>query len=119
MDPRLIQEASEREAAAKPAFVLLAIALACVAGAVGCHLTAEDLSLHGIDAENYAAGRLWCAVAAAAFCCAFAALVAYGRRTPSGRSRGKGRHGSHGSGQSGRRRRRRSRRREASVGRAH
>lgn len=105
MDPRLLEEASERQTVSKPAFAILAIALGCVAGAVGCHLTVEDLSLHEIDAESYAAARLWCAVAATVFALGFAGLVLSGQRSASGSSRRKGSRGSSRSGRSGRRRR--------------
>lgn len=105
MDPRLLQEASEREAVSKPAFAVLAIALACVAGAVGCHLTAEDLRFHEMDAHGYVTARLWCVVAATACSLGFAGLVVHGRRSASGSSRRKGSRGSSRSGRSGRRRR--------------
>lgn len=100
MDPRLLQEASEREAVSKPAFAALAIALLCVAGAVGCHLTAEDLRTHEMDARSYETGRLWCVGLASAFSLGFTALVVHGWR---GTSRNRVKHG-RGS-RSGRRRR--------------
>lgn len=111
MDSRLLQEASEREAVSKPAFAVLAIALLCVAGAVGCHLSAEELRLHDLDAHGYLTGRLWCVVAATVFSLGFAALVVHGWRSPSGGSRRKGSRGS--SSRSGHRRRRSRRRAEA------
>ena len=105
MDPRLLKEASEREAVSKPAFAVLALALLCVAGAVGCHLTAEDLRVHEMDARSYLTGRLWCVVAATVLSMGFAGLVVHGWRSPSGGSRRK----SSRSGRSSGRRRRRQR----------
>lgn len=104
MDPRLLQEASEYEAVSKPAFAVLAVALVCVAGAVGCHLTAEDLRTHEMDARSYEAGRLWCVGLASAFSLGFIGLVVHGWRGASGGSR---RRGSSRSGRSGRRSHRR------------
>lgn len=109
MDPRLLQEASEREAVSKPAFAVLALALLCVAGAVGCHLTAEDLRVHEMDARSYLTGRLWCVVAATVLSMGFAGLVVHGWRSPSGGSRRKSSRGSNRSGRSSGRRRRRQR----------
>jgi hypothetical protein len=113
MDSRLLEEASEREAVSKPAFAVLAVALLCVAGAVGCHLSAEDLRLHDMDAHGYLTGRLWCVVAATVFSLGFAALVVQGWRSPSSGSRRKGR--SSGSSSRSGRKRRRSRRSAAAA----
>lgn len=108
MDPRLLEEASEREAVSKPAFAVLALALMCVAGAVGCHLTAEDLQRHELDAHGYLTGRLWCTVAATACSLGFAGLVVHGWRSPSRGARRKSRRSGHGrNGNSGSRSRRR------------
>lgn len=108
MDPRLLEEASEREAVSKPAFAVLLLALMCVAGAVGCHLTAEDLRMHEMDAHGYLTGRLWCTVAATACSLGFAGLVVIGWRSPprGGRRRSR-RSGRSRNGRSGSRSRRR------------